>query len=77
MPRNNNMLLNLLALVDKSLWNFLSVGGHLGAFLMDNPHAFGRPCHSYLLGLDDTHGQIGVGSIFSSPSNVILVSIYL
>ena len=38
---------------------------------------FARHNHSYLLGLDDPHGQIGVGSIFSSPSNVILVSIYL
>ena len=81
MPRNNNMLFNLLALVDKSQWNFLSVGGRPGAFLMDNPHAFGRPfarhSHSCLLGLNDPHGRIGVGSIFSSPSNVILVSIYL
>ena len=43
MPRNNNMWFNLLAPVDESLWNFLSVEGRPGAFLMDDPYAFGRP----------------------------------
>ena len=37
------MWFNLLALVDKSLWNFLSVEGHPGAFLMDDPLVHGRP----------------------------------
>ena len=34
---------NLLALIDKSLWNFPSVRGCPGACLMDDPYAFGRP----------------------------------
>ena len=43
MPWNNNMWFNLLALVDKSLWNFPSVGGCLGACLMDNLYAHRWP----------------------------------
>ena len=41
MPRNNNTWFNLLALVGKFLWNFPSVKGRPGAFLMDDPYAFG------------------------------------
>ena len=33
----------LLALVDKSLWNFPSVKGRPSACLMDDPYALGRP----------------------------------
>ena len=53
MPRNNNTWFNLLALVDKSLWNFPSVRSRPGAFLIDN--RFARYSYSCLLGLDDAH----------------------
>ena len=67
--------MDLLALVDKSLWNFPSVGGLLSACLMDDhmplDDYFARYNHSCLFGLDDHHGRIGVGSIFSSPSGLM------
>ena len=46
MFQNSSMWLDLQAFVDKSIFgNFLSVGGRLGTFLMDDPHANGRPSY--------------------------------
>ena len=39
------MWFNLLALVDKSLWNFPNVGGHPSACLMDDPYAYRWPSY--------------------------------
>ena len=44
MFQNSSTWSDLQAFVDKSIsGNFLSVGGRPGAFLMDDPHAYGRP----------------------------------
>ena len=72
MHRNNNTWFNLLALVDKSLWNFPSVKvvQALSSWMTHMPldDCFVRYSHSCFLGLDDPRGQFGVGSIFNSPS---------
>ena len=51
---------------------FSKCQGRPGTFLMDDhmplDDCFVRYSHSCFLGLDDPRGQIGVGSIFNSPS---------